>query len=71
MAVQAFFSEGDTDTVLLKGTGNVTFLSERKIARVTAGGVDVTHETVSEGNLHTVKLPESTEKTVIAVTWIE
>ncbi len=68
-AVEACFTAGDTDTVVLKGTGNVTFISERKIARVTAGGVDVTSGTVSEGNLHTVCLPESANKTVISVTW--
>lgn len=68
-AVEASFTAGDTDTVVLKGTGNVTFISERKIALVTAGGCDVTSDTVSEGNLHTVRLPESANKTVISVTW--
>ena len=68
-AVEASFTEGNTDTVVLRGTGKVSWISERKPLSVMVDGRDKTERMISKGLLHTISLPESTQKTVIAVNW--
>ena len=68
-AVEAMFTEGNTDTVVLKGTGNVSWISGKSPVKVLAGGRKVTDQMSSNGCLHTLRLPESAEKAVITITW--
>ncbi len=68
-AVEASFAEGDTDTHILHGSGDVAFFSARKPVRAAANGADVTGQIESAGNIHTLRLPERAGKTVVSITW--
>ena len=70
-AVEAMFTEGNTDITVLTGTGTVSWISEKTPVRVMADARDVTEQMISKGLLHTLPLSESEKKTVITVTWSE
>ena len=70
-AVEAVFTEGNTDITVLTGTGTVSWISEKTPVRVMADARDVTEQMISKGLLHTLPLSESEKKTVITVTWSE
>ena len=70
-AVETQFSKAGTDTVVLKESGTVTWLSDCRPVRVTAQGIDVTAQMESRGPVHTLRLPEEAGRAVLTVTWAE
>ena len=68
-AVEAKFSGDGEDTVVLKESGTVTWLSEKRPVRVTAGGENVTEKMESRGPVHTLRLPERAGRVVLRVSW--
>ena len=68
-AVEAVFTQGDTDTLVLKESGPVTWLSEKRPVRAEAAGRDVTDCMESRGSVHTLHLPVRTGRAVLTVCW--
>ena len=68
-AVEANFSGDGEYTVVLKESGTVTWLSEKRPVRVTAGGENVTEKMESRGPVHTLRLPERAGRVVLRVSW--
>ena len=68
-AVETMSADGNTDTVVLKEKGPVTWLSEKSPLRVTAGGRDVTALMESRGNAHTLHLGEGAGAAVLILLW--
>ena len=70
-AVETQYAAGKKDTVILKESGTVTWLSDKRPVRVTAGGKNVTKKMESRGSVHTLRLPERAGRVVLTVSWAE
>lgn len=70
-AVEAQFTDGNTDTVILKESGPVTWLSGKRPVRVTAGGKAAASEMESRGSVHTLRLPRRAGRIILTVSWAQ
>ncbi|MBD5472113.1 MAG: hypothetical protein HDR20_04210 [Lachnospiraceae bacterium] len=69
MAVESIQENDGAQTIVVRESGLVGWISEREPVKVIAGTTDVTKEVQKEGNLYSVPLPESSSKTVLAIVW--
>ena len=68
-ALEACRREGETDTLVLKEEGRVSWISEKRPVKALCCGIDVTDRLSGSGPVYTLSLPEKGEKAVITVTW--
>ena len=69
MAVEGIQENDGAQTIVVRESGLVGWISEREPGKVIVGATDVTKKVQKEGNLYSVPLPESSSKTVLAIVW--
>ena len=69
MAVESIQENEDAQTIVVRESGLLGWISEREPERVMAGTADSTKKVQREGNLYSVLLPESSLKTVLTIIW--
>ena len=70
-ALEECRSNGQTDTLILKEEGSVSWISEKRPVKAFCCGIDVTGRLSGEGPVYSLSLPERGEKAVITITWAE
>lgn len=69
MAVESILENDDTQTVVVRESGLVGWLSERAPRKVMVNSEDVTGKVEKQDNLYSVLLPETFSKTVLSIVW--
>lgn len=64
-AVESIANSPNTQVVVLHETGIVGWASKKSIKRVTVNGVDKTKDVKTNGDFHTIELPENESKEVV------
>lgn len=68
-AAESILQTENRQTVILKETGTLAFLSEKEPKAVRVNGEDFTKELIKEGELYTIPLKESPKKAVAEIIW--
>lgn len=68
-AVENICESENTMTAVIRETGRTGWISEKKPAKVTVNGIDVTDRTEKQGNVYTADIPENPGKMVLDVRW--
>ena len=69
MAVESIRGNDDTQTVVIRESGLLGWISEREPKKVIVNADDVTEKVQKQDNLYSVLLPETFSKTVLSIMW--
>lgn len=69
MAVESIQENSDVQTVVVKESGLLGWMSERNPRKVLVNTEDVTDKVQKKDNLYSVMLPETFSKTVLSIAW--
>ena len=68
-AVESIFENDSTQTVVVKESGTLGWLSEKEPPKVMVNSVDVTSSVKKNDFLYEITLPEGPHKTVLSFVW--
>ncbi|MBD5395785.1 MAG: hypothetical protein HDR71_16325 [Lachnospiraceae bacterium] len=68
-AVESIQENDDSLSAVIRESGELGWISDRKPEKVMAGAFDITEKVQKEGYLYSVQLMESSSKTVLTVIW--
>lgn len=69
MAVESIRENDGTQTVVVRESGSLGWISEREPGKVMVNADDVTGKVQKKDNLYSVLLPETLSKTVLTIVW--
>ncbi len=68
-AVESIQENDDVQTIVVRESGQIGWISEREPGRVLVNADDVTGKIQKKENLYSVPLPENSSKTVLSIIW--
>ena len=68
-AVESICEYENMEVIVLKASGTLGWISQKKHQKVMVDGIDVTEKVKEHGELYSVSLPETMNKTVLSINW--